>query len=310
MEYETAGDPISGLKWTRKTTEKIADELATLGIVIGKNTVGNLLKTMGYSLRLNHKKIANGGKKISLKDRKKRDNQFQYIAELRKNYAKKGFPIISVDGKKKEIIGNFKNQGRAWGKHPDNVNDHDFPSYSTGKGIPYSIYDTVANRGSVFVGTTSDTPSFAVDSIEQWWKKEGSKRYNGKNKLYILADSGGSNSARSRVWKYKIQNILCDRYGLTVKVSHYPPGASKWNPADHRLHSEISKNWAGKPLLTYETMLKYIRTTTTKTGLKVNACLVRKNYKKGIKVSKAQFETLSIKFHDELTAWNYTLKPR
>ena len=310
MKYETAGDPITGLKWTRRTTEKIAEELNSLGIDVCPNTVGKLLKNMGYSLRVNYKKISSGGKKITPEAQKKRDSQFGYIADLREDFAKKGLPIISVDTKKKELIGNFKNEGTTWRYESKLVNDHDFSTYAIGKGIPFGIYDTTANLGSVYVGTTHDTASFAVDSIVKWWENEGRKRYPKAKELYILTDSGGSNSSRSRVWKYNLQEKFCDKYGLSITVSHYPPGASKWNPIEHRLFSEISKNWKGEPLETYEKMLKLIRTTKTSTGLKVKSNYVRKHYKTGEKVSDIQMEALSIKSHNVCSTWNYTINPR
>ncbi len=310
MQYETAGDPITGLKWTRRTTEKLAIELKKLGIQVCPNTVGKLLKKIGFSLRVNHKKIASGGKKLTVQDKKDRNKQFEYIADLREVKANKGIPTISVDSKKKEKIGNFKNQGTTWQREPIPVNDHDFPSDAKGKGIPFGIYDIVANLGTVYLGTTYDTPSFAVDSIAKWWKNEGSKRYPNEKEIYILADGGGSNSSRSRVWKLGLQEKLCDKYGLSITVSHYPPGASKWNPIEHRLFSEISKNWAGEPLLTYEKMLKSIRTTKTSTGLKVKAHFVRKYYQKGEKISNDQMASLSIEPHEKFPCWNYTISRR
>ena len=262
---------------------------------------------MGFSLKVNCKKAESGIRNPP--EPQKRDKQFGYIAALRENFAKLQKPIISVDAKKKELIGNFKNNGASWQQLPIEVNDHDFPADAVGKAIPYGIYDTQKNTGAVFVGTTRDTPSFAVDSIETWWKTEGQTSYPDAKELLILADSGGSNSYRSRVWKYKIQSKLCDQFGLSVMVSHYPPGSSKWNPIEHRLFSEISKNWAGHPLDSYETALKYIRTTRTVTGLKVKAHFVRKKYEIGKKVSNKQMGQLSIEKHKSLPDWNYTLHP-
>ncbi len=310
MKYEVAGDPITGLNWTRKTTDKIAKELKFLGIKVSSNTVGRLLKDMGFSLRVNHKKIAAGGKKITKEEQRQRDEQFKYIGNRRKTFAKNGVGIISIDTKKKEWIGNFKNQGTVRGRQAKLTNDHDFPSYAIGKGIPYGIYDTTANLGTVYLGTTHDTPSFAVDSVSKWWENEGRKRYPGTREIYIIADSGGSNGVRSRVWKYRLQKDFCDQYGISVTVSHYPPGTSKWNPIEHRLFSEISKNWAGEPLETYEKMLKLIRTTKTTKGLKVKARYVRKHYKTGEKISDKQMCSLSIKQHKIFPGWNYTIKPR
>lgn len=307
MKYDTAGDPISGLKWTRKTTRKIAKELKAININVSGKTVARILKNMGYSLRVNQKSIESGGKNPV--DPKDRNKQFEHIEKQRKRYAKNGNPVISVDTKKKELIGNFKNQGRSWEKSPIPVNDHDFPSDALGKAIPYGIYDTQNNRGTIFLGTSHDTPAFAVDSVESWWEREGKKRYPNADRLLILADSGGSNSSRSRVWKYRLQRNLCDRHGLTVRICHYPPGTSKWNPIEHRLFSEISKNWSGKPLTRYETVLKYIRTTKTSSGLNVKAHYVRKKYKTGERVSNKEMKQINLEKESTLPNWNYTLTP-
>lgn len=308
MKYETAGDPITGLKWTRKTTQKIAAELNSIDISVGPNTVARLLKNMKYSLKVNHKSIECGNKNPP--DPHDRDCQFKHIEKKRVQYAKAGNPVISVDTKKKELIGNFKNAGNSWEKEPVLVKDHDFPSDADGKAIPYGIYDTQMNQGTVFVGTTHDTPAFAVDSIEAWWSIEGKKQYPEADKILILADSGGSNSARSRVWKYRLQKRLCDNYGLTVSVCHYPPGSSKWNPIEHRLFSEISKNWKGKPLISYETVLKHIRSTkTTSAGLKVKAHYVRKKYEIGERISNRKMKQLNIEKSETLPQWNYILTP-
>jgi len=303
MKHETAGDPMTGLKWTRRTTEKIADELTELGIDVSPNTIAKLLKQMGYSLRVNHKKIAHG----SPQDR---DEQFARIAQLRKGFTAQGSPLISVDTKKKELVGRFKNPGVAWNREPVAVNDHDFRSDALGLAIPYGIFDLQANRGTLFVGRSYDTPQFAVESIEKWWRTEGGQRYPKARRLAILADGGGSNGTTSRAWKYGLQNALCNRHRLTVTVAHYPPGASKWNPIEHRLFSEISKNWSGRPLDSYETILKYLRSTATSTGLRVRAHLVRKSYAKGIQIADAQMNDLSIEHHEPLPKWNYTLHPR
>jgi len=300
MEQETAGDPITGVKWSRKTTQKIANELKALGIDIHKNTAGRLLKSMRFSLRVNHKKISNGSKK-------NRDAQFDYIKRLRNLCVKSGDPIISVDTKKKELIGQFKNQGKAWRDVAKLVNDHDFPSLAVGVGFPYGIYDVKFNDGSVFVGTSHDTPEFAVDSIEMRWRYDGCKRYPKATHLYILADGGGSNGSANRAWKSNLQKKLCDGHGLTVTVSHYPPGASKWNPIEHRLFSEISRNWQGIPLENYETALNYIRTTKTRSGLKVKAYLNKKKYVNGKKISDDEMSELFIEDHRILRKWNYTI---
>ncbi len=301
MENETAGDPISGLKWTRKTTEKIAHELGNLGIKVCPKTVGGILKKIGYSLRVNHKKISSG----SSPDR---DEQFNRIASKRHEFSERRAPIISVDTKKKELVGNFKNPGVAWSKKPVLVNDHDFRSQGLGMAAPYGIYDLQENRGSVFVGTSCDTPEFAVASIAKWWRYDGRKRYPDSDEILILADCGGSNGNRPRAWKYYLQK-LCNRLNLKITVCHYPPGASKWNPIEHRLFSEISKNWAGKPLSCYPTIKKLISTTTTSTGLKVKAYIDPKKYLKGIKITDEEMSSLNIVAHDILPKLNYTILP-
>ena len=303
MKHETAGDPMTGLKWTRRTTEKVAAELNSLGIEVSPRTVSKLLKKMGFSLRVNHKKLSQGSPLH-------RDKQFAQIADLRERFAADGSPVISVDTKKKELVGVFKNAGVAWSRQPVAVNDHDFRSDALGIAVPYGVYDLLANRGTLFVGTSYDTPQFAVASIEKWWRTEGKIRYPRARKLAILADGGGSNSARCHAWKHGLQHELSDRHRLTVTVAHYPPGASKWNPIEHRLFSEVSKSWAGRPLDRYETIIRYIRSTRTSTGLRVRAHLVRKKYLKGIKIADSEMEKLSLKKHEPLPMWNYTLQPR
>jgi hypothetical protein len=302
MQYDTAGDPITGVKWSRRTTRKIAAELATLGITVSKNTVGRLLKEMTFKLRVNRKQIASTKNPA-------RNQQFLYIGEQRQRFASQGLPIISVDSKKKELIGAFKNPGAKWDRQPHPVNDHDFRSDAAALATPRGIYDTQVNRGSVFVGTSHDTPAFAVDTIAQWWLREGRLRYPEAYEIFILADGGGSNSSRSRVWKKALQDRICNPFGLTVTVSHYPPGASKWNPIEHRLFSEISKNWAGQPLNDMETMLNFIRTTKTQSGLTVTAHLIPDNYDTGIKISDKEMRQLNLVRHDTLGLWNYTLRP-
>ena len=302
MEYETAGDPMTGLKWSRKTLRSIAQVLCLSGIQVSPNTVGRLLREMDYSLRVNRKMIAS----TSAPDR---NEQMLHIAKLRKRFTRTGNPIVSVDTKKKELVGQFKNAGVTWSKSPLLVNDHDFRSTALGMAIPYGIYDPTANHGAVFVGMSHDTPEFAVESISRWWCAEGSRQYPEAQKLLILADGGGSNGPTCRLWKERIQADLCDRYGISVTVSHYPTGTSKWNPVEHRLFSEISKKWAGRPLDSYGTILNYIRRTTTAQGLMVTACLIRKNYSTGIKVTDEQMKQLRIVKHATLPRWNYTLSP-
>jgi len=302
MRHDTAGDPITGVKWSRRPTRKVAEELTTLGIAVSKNTVGRLLKEMGFKLRVNRKQIA------STKN-PQRNQQFLYIAEQRERFTKQGMPIISVDAKKTEQVGNFKNAGAKWDRETVLVKDHDFRSEADGLAIPYGIYDTQANRGAVFVGTSHNTPAFAVDAIAQWWLKEGCQRYPTAHELFVLADGGGSNGPRSRVWRKALQDTICTPLGLVVTVSHYPPGASKWNPIEHRLFSQISKNWAGEPLTDIDKILKFIRTTKTKSGLTVAAYLMPENYETGIKISDAEMRQLNLVPHEMLGRWNYTVRP-
>jgi hypothetical protein len=308
MKHATGGDPMTDRKWTRKTTGKIAKELKKLGIKVSAKTVGNLLKSMGYSLRVNQKKIASGSKNPPKP--KERNRQFEYISELRETFAKKGNPIISVDAKKKELIGNFKNAGKAWEKEALPVNDHDFRSDARGLAVPFGLYDTQANLGYVSVGNSAETPAFAVDSIEHWWIHYGQKLYPSARELLVLADCGGANAARSRVLKYEIQRQFCDVYNLKVTFCHYPPGTSKWNPIEHRLFSQITKNWAGKPLVSFKAAANYIRGTRTESGLKVRAWLVRRKYEKGKKVSEEEMKKVVLSRHKTLPQWNYTISPR
>lgn len=318
MEYETAGNPMSGLKWTRKTTEKISKELASINIKVGRTAVGEILKFLGFSLKSNSKKISNGGKLVSEEEQSKRDMQFNYIGKMRKKFSKKNMPIGSVDTKKKELIGNFKNSGTRFKRISDLTNDHDFLTYAIGKAALYGIYDPQLNLGFVSVGrflkegnsfSSSDTPEFAVESIERWWRKTEVQAYQESKEMLILADAGGSNGYRPSMWKVFLQKIICNGYGLVLTVCHYPPGASKWNPIEHRLFSEISKNWRGTPLIDYETVLKYTRTTKTKTGLNVKAMLVKKQYKKGLKATKDEIKNLNIRYHKINPDWNYTIYP-
>lgn len=294
---------MSGLRWTRKTTEKVSRQLKKLGIQVSAKTVGRLLKGMKYSLRVNHKAVCRTKSP-------ERNRQFLKIRRLRAIFERAGLPIVSVDTKKKEQIGQFRNAGRTWTQEAILVNDHDFKKDAVGVGVPYGLYDPVANRGHIVVGTSRDTADFAVDAIVHWWKYDGSRRYSGAKRLLILADNGGGNGSRNRAWKHGLQTKLADRFALSVTVCHYPPGASKWNPIEHRLFSEVTKNWAGQPLNSYETVLKYIRTTKTKTGLRTRATLLRRDYPTGVKIPDREMAKLRIRRHAPLPDWNYTLAPR
>ncbi len=290
-------------KWERSSLRQLADELAQAGHWISHTTVGRLLKEMGYSLKANVKRLAGS-------DHPDRERQFEYLQQQKQAFLAAGQPVISVDTKKKEWIGNFKNPGRTWCQQAEAVLDHDFEQDALGKAVPYGIYDLKDNRGYVYVGNSADTPQFAVDMIARWWTTEGKERYPQANKLLILADAGGSNGCRPRLWKQQLQEQLADRLGLEVTVCHYPTGTSKWNPIEHRLFGPISTNWAGKPLRTFEFMLACIRGTTTTTGLQVKAFLVEQVYEKGIQVTKKAMEALCIEFHSTCPRWNYTIKPR
>jgi hypothetical protein len=265
---------------------------------------------MGYSLRVNHKQLPTS----SSPDR---NDQSLYIGDLRDRFQRRGHPIISVDTKKlisvdtkkRELVGTFKNPGTRWDLTPRLVNDHDFRSDATGVAIPYGIYDLLANRGSVAVGVSHDTPAFAAHSIAHWWRQEGMVRYPRCRKLLILGDAGGSNSARTRAWKTELQTQLADSLGLVLTVAHYPTGASKWNPIEHRLFSEISKNWAGEPLTSYQKILNFIRSTHTHTGLSVSAHLDRRHYPTGAHPTPAQLQALRIEPHKTLPKSNYTISP-
>jgi hypothetical protein len=302
MAEDTAGDPMTGLRWTHKTTRKIRRALQAAKIFVSRTTVARLLKQCGYSLRVNRKLIA-------MVKCPHRDRQFQYIKRLRRAFTRDALPIVSVDTKKKELVGRFKNPGEAWSKKPIQVNDHDFRSQGKGMAVPYGVWDVSANRGHVCVGTSHDTSQFAVHALAQWWRRSGRSRYPAADHVLVLADNGGSNGSRTRAWKHQLQTQFCDRFEISVTVCHYPPGTSKWNPIEHRLFSEISKNWAGCPLDSFETILNYIRSTKTKTGLRVTATLDRHLYPTGMKIADADMATVQLEPHTTMPSWNYTLRP-
>jgi hypothetical protein len=304
LRQDTAGDPTGrrGL-WTGQHLTQISHQLKRLGLSVCPNTVRRLLAELDYALRVNRKSLSGP-------QSPERDQQFRYLLGQRREFVREALPIISVDTKKKELIGAFKNAGHIWCREALPVNDHDFRSQATGLAIPRGLYDLQANRGSVLLGTSHDTPEFAVDAIVEWWRGEGRRRYGGAAELLILADSGGSNGARCRLWKYALQEKLADRFQLAVTVCHYPTGTSKWNPIEHRLFSEISKHWAGQPLTDYPTIVRLIGETKTQTGLRVNCTLSTKDYPTKIKVSKDQMNELDLLAHPILPQWNYTLLPR
>jgi len=294
---------MSEQKWQRSSLRHLMDEMEQIGHWISHTTIARLLKEMGYSLKANVKRLSGSS-------HPDRDRQFQYIAVQKAIFQQAGLPIISVDTKKKELIGNFKNPGQEWCRDARAVNDHDFEQNALGKAVPYGIYDLMHNHGYVYVGQSADTPQFAVEVIVSWWREFGQELFPNADKILILADAGGSNGCRPRLWKQQLQEQLADQLGLEVTVCHYPTGASKWNPIEHRLFGPISLNWAGKPLETFEFMLACIRGTDTDTGLQVNAFLVEKIYEKGIKVANEVMQALHIEWHSICPRWNYTIKPR
>jgi len=307
MEHETAGDPISGCKWSRKSTYAIASELTRMGVRVSAGTVARLLKAKRFSLRKNRKSLEFQSGKPS--DPVQRDRQFLHIRDQRESFGKQRLPVISVDTKSRELIGRFHQSGRRWSDQPIEVFDHDFPSMADGVGIPYGIFDTARNEGFVCVGRTKDTSEFAVDSIRTWWTQIGRRAYPRAKQLLVLADCGGSNGFRTRLWKHQLQTEICNRFGLTVRVCHYPPGASKWNPIEHKLFSFISANWSGQPLVSYETMLNFIRTTRTSNGLVVRACLNKKTYESGVCVSDDQMRQVRLSSPGGTPEWNYQVDP-
>ena len=290
-------------KWLNCRLRDVQERLDAQGHGVSPPVISRLLKQHDYRLRANTKQLTSN-------QPPERDRQFQHILDQREKHQTAGQPVLSVDTKKKELIGNFKNPGRIWCQAPEAVNVHDFRQDAIGRAVPYGIYDLQPNRGTVYVGQSADTPAFAVDNIAHWCQTEGLVYYPAATHLMIEADCGGSNGYRSRVWKRDLQAKVVDAFGLTVTVCHYPTGASKWNPIEHRLFSEISKTWAGCPLRSYDSMLHYIRDTKTQSGLTVQAHLVTQKYETGVKVPDEEMDALNIEFHEVCSQWNYTIHPR
>jgi Rhodopirellula transposase DDE domain len=304
VEASTAGDPMSYLLWTNKSTRNLADELARQGYTVSQVTVARCLRELGYSLQANVKTIEGT-------QHPDRDAQFRYLNDQVRHFVRRRDPVVSVDTKKKELVGSFENSGRRWqpaGK-PEAVNVHDFPDPGRGKAIPYGTYDVTRDEAVVNVGITHETAEFAVESIRRWWRLLGRKAYPQARRLLICADAGGSNGSRLRAWKVHLQ-ALADRLGMAVTVCHYPPGTSKWNKVEHRLFSFISMNWRGRPLLSYEAVVNLIGGTTTKSGLRVKALLDTREYEPGEKITDDEMRTLRMKPHRFHGDWNYTFQPR
>ncbi|MGH3849167.1 MAG: ISAzo13 family transposase [Steroidobacteraceae bacterium] len=303
VEPGSRGDPMSPLRWTIKSTHQIARELNRLGHKAGASLVGHLLHHLGYSLQANAK-VTEGAQHPD------RDGQFRYINDLAVEHLAAGQPVISVDCKKKELIGDYANGGAEWEPEgePTRAGVHDFPNPDIGKAIPYGVYDIGANEGWVNVGDDHDTPAFAVASISRWWHRMGQPLYPDATRLMITADAGGSNSYRSRVFKVELAKLAAT-IGLAITVCHMPPGTSKWNKIEHRLFSFISVNWRAKPLTTFRVIVELIAATTTQTGLKVQADLDQRCYPTGQKVTDAELAAVPLRRHDWHSDWNYTILP-
>jgi hypothetical protein len=304
IEPVTRGDPESALRWTCKSTRRLADELTRQRHTVSPRTVASLLYEAGYSLQAN-RKTREGSSHPD------RNAQFEYIDRLVRQFQNRGQPAISVDTKKKELVGDFRNAGREWCPQgrPEEVRVHDFIDKKLGKAIPYGVYDILNNQGWVSVGIDHDTAQFSANSIRRWWTQMGSRRFPRATELLITADGGGSNSSRSRLWRVALQE-LADELELKLVVCHFPPGTSKWNKIEHRLFSFITKNWRGRPLVSHQAIVSLIASTTTRTGLTVQAALDTNQYATKIKVTDAELATLRMKPHTFHGDWNYTLSPR
>jgi transposase len=304
VDPETRGDPMSLLVWTTKSTRNLAGALSATGHPISDRTVARMLQDMGFSLQGNAKVIEG-------KQHADRDAQFRYLAGQVAEHVAAGQPVVSVDTKKKENVGDFKNGGREYRPTgtPERVNVHDFPDKELGKAIPYGIYDVSANTGWVAVGTDHDTSAFAVATLRSWWNTIGKARYPHAGKLLVCADGGGSNGSRVRAWKIELAAFAAET-GLHVTVCHLPPGTSKWNRIEHRLFSQITMNWRGRPLKTHQVIIDLISNTTTATGLSVHCVLDTGQYPTGIKYTRKDVDALPITRHDFHPDWNYTMRPR
>ncbi|MHB9859302.1 ISAzo13 family transposase [Streptomyces sp. YIM S03343] len=303
VEPDVRGDPMSPLRWTTKSTRHLAAELTRQGHRISADTVADVLREEGFSLQGNAKTIEG-------RQHPDRDSQFRYINEQATIHIDAGDPVISVDTKKKEIVGSYRNGGREWrpAGDPVQVSTHDFPDRELGKAVPYGIYDLATNTGWVSVGTDHDTAAFAVESIRRWWKGRGKEDYPQAGRLLITADAGGSNGYRTRAWKAELAALALET-GLNITVCHFPPGTSKWNRIEHRLFSHITMNWRGRPLTSHEVIVQSIAATTTRTGLRVHAELDTTVYETGIRIGDGQMEALPLTHHDWHGDWNYTLRP-
>jgi Rhodopirellula transposase DDE domain len=303
LSEEIAGDPMSLQRWVRSSTRNLSRRLAEQGHQACSHTVARLLRKMGYSLQAAKRRQAGA-------EHPDRDKQFKHIAVLKAQFLGEGLPVISVDTKKKELIGNYRPEGKSWRRQPIEVEDSYFASYAKCIAVPFGIYDVAKNVGYVTVGTSGNTAEFAVNCLVNWWRHHGRSAYTPADRLLILADGGGGNGYNLRTWKMDLQEKLCDAFGLRATLSHYPPACSKWNPIEYRLFSHISLNWAGQPLRNLDVMLAFIRGTTTTAGLKVEAYRDEQIYRNGRKVTEEQLRGLALSAHDICPRWNYTLAPR
>jgi hypothetical protein len=302
LQDATAGDPTTGIKWTRKSSRKLSRQLKRRGYRVGPDTVRRLLRRRKYGLRGNRKHL-------NPKRDPERDRQMRYVAQQRRAFQKAGFPVISVDTKQRELIGNFKNPGQTWRQTALEVLESDYPSQAEGVAIPYGILDVTRQEGFVIVGTAHQTPAFAVAAIRTWWRRVGQGVYGEKKHLLIQADCGGANGNRCWLWKWGLQQ-LADEFGLTITVTHLPTSASKWNLIEHQLFCHIEANWTGQPLISYETVLKFIRTTRTETGLRCRAYLDTHAYPIGLKITAAQKDQIQLVLRRVRPHWNYSIEPR
>ena len=301
MEWCVLGDPESPLRWTCKSVRLLRDELVGLGYKVSHNCVAGMLRDLDYSLQAN-KKTRDGDSHPD------RNGQFEFINRRANHFISRELPVISVDTKKKELIGEYRNNGREWGKkgRPVEVNVHDFPDPNVPKAVPYGVYDVGRNEGWVSVGISGDTAQFAVESIRRWWGVMGKKKYPGAKEILVCADSGGSNSYRSLLWKWELYGFAREA-GLSITVCHYPPGTSKWNKIEHKMFSFISMNWRGRPLTSYQAVVNLIASTSTKTGLTIHSEIDKRKYERGIKITKKQFKLIPLKRDDFHGEWNYTI---
>ena len=297
-----AGLPSSAEKWVRRSLRQVAAELSQGCYRVGRSTVRRLLRQLNYGLVSNRKSLSGP-------PHPERDRQFRYIRRLKALFLAAGLPVISVDSKKKELIGEYFNKGRSWRKQPHQVHSHDFLNEAEALAVPYGIYDLSHQQGYVYVGTSYDTPEFAAYCIAQWWADPDRPRFKREDKLLILCDAGGSNHCRFWLWKQEVQQQLADQFGLEVLICHYPTGASKYNPIEYRLFSQISLNWAGQPLRSFQTMLNYIQGTTTSTGLKVRAFLIDRLFEKGRQVSQETRNAICLERRPVCPTWNYLIRP-